>query len=134
MKLSTSLLAVTLILASCQSNEKKEDTSKSENLVEIKDGFYTEYYPGKKVIRIQGEQNEDGMRQGRWTFFNEQGKERSYTFFKDGKKNGFSYNSYPNGAPFYYGEYWNDQMVGVWKTYDEKGKFTEKDYGYPEGY
>ncbi|MBU2018596.1 MAG: hypothetical protein KJ941_03035 [Bacteroidetes bacterium] len=129
------LMGLSLILFSCSSDKTDSDSEKSnENLIVIEKGMYTEFYPGKKNIKIQGEQSEDSLRQGRWTFYNEAGKEMSYTFFKDGKKNGFSYNSYPNGAPFYYGEYWNDQMVGVWKTYDESGKVIEKDYGYPEDY
>jgi antitoxin component YwqK of YwqJK toxin-antitoxin module len=40
---------------------------------------------------------------------------------------------YPNGAIHYRGEYKNDQMVGLWTTFNEKGEVeTEKDYGYPK--
>ena len=123
-----------MVLFACSSEDTEKKEKAVENLIVIQDGMYTEYYPGKKRIKIQGEQNEKGERNGRWTFFNEKGKEMSYTFFKDGKKHGFSYNSYPNGTPFYYGEYWNDQLVGVWKTYDQDGQLIEKDYGYPDGY
>jgi antitoxin component YwqK of YwqJK toxin-antitoxin module len=129
------LLGFSLFLFSCtneETNSKIENPT--ENLTVIENGMYTEYYPGKEKVRIQGEQSDGGLREGRWTFFNENGKEMSYTFFKEGKKSGFSYNSYPNGTPYYYGEYWNDEMVGVWKTYDESGEVIEKDYGYPEGY
>ncbi len=48
-------------------------------------------------------------------------------------REGFSLVKYPNGAMHYRGEYRNDQMVGVWTTYDEKGKvISEKDYGFPD--
>jgi antitoxin component YwqK of YwqJK toxin-antitoxin module len=125
-----------LFLFSCgQETDKKEISPKEDsNLVVIENGVYTEYYPGKEKVRIQGDQNEKGEREGRWTFFSEKGTELGYTFYQKGKKHGFSYTSYPNGLPYYYGEYWNDKMVGIWKVYDEKGKLIEKDYGYPEDY
>jgi antitoxin component YwqK of YwqJK toxin-antitoxin module len=122
-----------LLMTSCSEETKPEvKTTGEEKLIEIVDGIYTEYYPGKKEMRIQGEQDDNGQRNGKWSFFNENGKELSYTFFKNGKKHGFSYNSYPNGAPFYYGEYYEDEMIGIWKTYDQMGVMTEKEYGYPE--
>lgn len=118
-----------------------EDTTVSEQkqetgfpLKEVKNGMYKEYYPGTDKVRIQGELTEDSLRNGRWSFFDESGREASYTFFKEGKKHGFSYNTYANGAPFYYGEYWEDTMIGVWKTYDTDGKLKTKDYGIPKGY
>jgi antitoxin component YwqK of YwqJK toxin-antitoxin module len=40
---------------------------------------------------------------------------------------------YPSGVIHYRGEYKNDQTVGVWTTYDEKGKvINETDFGYPQ--
>jgi len=37
---------------------------------------------------------------------------------------------YPNGNIHYTGEYQNDEMVGVWSTFDEKGNLlTKKEYG-----
>jgi hypothetical protein len=48
------------LLVSC--NDKQEDesavTEKKEDLVEIKNGIYTEWYPGKKNIKFQGAQDE----------------------------------------------------------------------------
>ena len=121
---------------SCGDSEEEKDAKmeSKQELTEVKNGVFTEYYPGRKAIRIKGEQSDEGLREGRWSFFAENGKEMSYTYFKDGKKHGFSFNSYPNGTPYYYGEYWNDQMVGVWKTYDTEGNVKEKDYGYPKEY
>lgn len=123
-----------LMLAGCGGEENPQKPVQSKELIVVKDGVYTEYYPGGEKVRIQGEQTEDGKRTGKWTYFSPDGKEMSYTFFKDGKKHGFSYNSYPNGAPYYYGEYWNDTMVGVWKSYDTLGVVSEKDFGYPDNY
>jgi antitoxin component YwqK of YwqJK toxin-antitoxin module len=45
------------LLVSCK-EKQVEKIAKKENLVEIKDGIYTEWYPGKKNIKIQGGYNE----------------------------------------------------------------------------
>jgi antitoxin component YwqK of YwqJK toxin-antitoxin module len=57
----------------------------------------------------------------------------SFTIYENGKREGFTVVKYPSGGIHYTGEYKNDKSVGIWKTYDEKGKLvTEKDFGYPE--
>lgn len=131
-KIFTYFLLIILVF-SCQSN--KEDlittTDKKENLVEIKDGIYTEWYPGKKHKKFQGAQDEKYQRDGKWVFFSEGGTELSITFYSNGLKDGFTIVKYPSGRMHYRGEYRNDTIVGVWTTYDENGKVTnEKDYGY----
>jgi antitoxin component YwqK of YwqJK toxin-antitoxin module len=138
MKLRISLvLLVSLSIFSCSRNEKTEEQAteeieKVESLVEIKNGIYTEYYPGKKQIKFQGEQDNMGNRQGKWTFYSETGIELSSTHYDHGKKHGASFAKYPNGTLHYIGEYENDKEVGVWKMYDEKGNLaTEKDYSKP---
>lgn len=120
-------------MVACTSTE--EDVAKKpkeEQLVEIKDGIYTEWYPGKKQIKYRGAQDASNRRDGKWMFYSETGLELSFTMYKNGLKEGFTVVKYPNGVLRYRGEYMNDQMVGVWTTYDEKGEVaTEKDYGYP---
>ena len=138
MKLRISLvLLVSLTIFSCSRNEKTEEKAtekieKVESLVEIKNGIFTEYYPGKKQIKFQGEQDNMGNRQGKWTFYSETGIELSSTHYEHGKKHGASFAKYSNGALHYIGEYENDKEVGIWKMYDEKGNLaTEKDYSKP---
>jgi len=121
-------------LISCEEEtQKKIDTTpkvEEEQLVEVKDGMYREYYPGKKQLKFEGMQDENKQRHGKWSFFNEKGVEITVSYYEHGKKHGHSIVKYPNGAVYYYGEYDNDKMVGIWKTYDEKGKLIEeKDYG-----
>ena len=59
-----------LIFGCKNSTDKKNDKKiKSENLVEVKDGVFTEWYPGRKIIKFQGGQNELGNRDGKWTFY-----------------------------------------------------------------
>ena len=112
------------------SYKKNDKKIKIENLVEVKDGVFTEWYPGKKQIKFQGGQDELGNRDGKWTFYAENGTELSFTLYDHGKKEGFSLVKYPNGRIHYRGEYQNDEMIGLWSTYDEKGNLiTEKEYG-----
>ncbi len=122
-----------ILVFSCQSNKKdlKAPTDKKENLVEVKNGIYTEWYPGKKNIKFQGAQDEKYQRDGKWVFFSEGGNELSITFYSHGLKEGFTIVKFPSGRMHYRGEYHNDKVVGLWTTYDENGKVTnEKDYGY----
>lgn len=112
------------------SYKKNDKKIKIEKLVEVKDGVFTEWYPGKKQIKFQGGQDELGNRDGKWTFYAENGTELSFTLYDHGKKEGFSLVKYPNGRIHYRGEYQNDEMIGLWSTYDEKGNLiTEKEYG-----
>jgi len=128
------LLMTALVIFSCTEEEetKKPLEEAVEELVEIRDGVYTEWYPGKKQVKYKGQQDEQSRRQGKWVFYAENGTELSITMYEHGVKDGFSIVKYPNGAIHYRGEYRNDQMVGIWTTFNEKGeKETEKDYGYP---
>ena len=111
-------------------DNKIDKKIKIEKLVEVKDGVFTEWYPGKKQIKFQGGQDELVNRDGKWTFYAENGIELSFTLYDHGKKEGFSLVKYPNGRIHYRGEYQNDEMIGLWSTYDEKGNLiTEKEYG-----
>jgi antitoxin component YwqK of YwqJK toxin-antitoxin module len=120
---------ITLLLFSCK-EEIKEEKKAPENLISIKNGVFTQYYPGKKHIKFQGAQDEKGNRNGKWIFKNEQGVELSVTMYDHGKKHGHSIVKYPNGSLYYVGEYFQDKKIGLWRVYDENGKLTEeKDFG-----
>jgi len=124
-----------LIVFSCKDKKVEDSTkkTKTEKLTEIKNGRFTEWYPGKKQIKFQGMLTKKGDRNGKWSFYSETGNELSMTVYVNGIREGFTIVKYPNGAIHYTGEYKNDKTVGVWKTYDEKGKLvTEKDFGYSE--
>lgn len=120
-------------LFSCESgDERVHDNIKPEKLVEIKNGKYTEWYPGKKQIKFQGMIEKNGKRDGKWVYYSEKGTELSFTIYENGLKQGYTVVKYPNGAIRYRGEYKDDKIVGLWTTYDPKGKvISEKDYGYP---
>ena len=131
MKKIVFLLATLFLISACENkSEKKKEEIPKEKLVEVKDGVFTEWYPGKKQIKFQGGQDELGNRDGKWTFYAENGTELSFTLYDHGKKEGFSLVKYPNGRIHYRGEYQNDEMIGLWSTYDEKGNLiNDKDYG-----
>ena len=131
MKKIVFLLATLFLIIACENkSEKKKEEIPKEILVEVKDGVFTEWYPGKKQIKFQGGQDELGNRDGKWTFYSENGTELSFTLYDHGKKEGFSLVKYPNGRIHYRGEYQNDEMIGLWSTYDEKGNLiNEKEYG-----
>ena len=117
------ILTLSFTFISCEHTKTKQEEKPvvKENLVEIKDGHYKEWYPGKKKLKYEGELTPKGDRQGKWNYYSEKGILLSFTFYVDGKKNGHSVVKYPNGQIHYYGQYQDDKMVGEWVTYDEKG-------------
>jgi len=138
MKTLLLIIVLTSALFSCSEEEKtlevKKDTTEvvteeEEELVELKDGLLTEYYPGKKAIKFQGRQDKDGYRDGIWLFYSETGVELSMTNYEHGVRQGHSIVKYPSGGIHYTGEYKNDKPSGIWKTYDTAGKLAStKDY------
>lgn len=133
MKKLIAFLVFGFLLQSCADKVPSKDFGKPEKLIEIKNGMYTEWYSGKKQIKFKGALDQKGNRNGKWVFYSESGNELSISGFENGKKSGFSIVKYPNGVIHYRGEYRNDEMVGIWTTYDDKGKLlTNKDYGFPD--
>jgi antitoxin component YwqK of YwqJK toxin-antitoxin module len=115
------------LIGACSEEEvktKKRETK--EDLVEIVDGVYTEYYPGKKKVKFKGRQDKNKLRHGKWTYFSPNGEELSITHYINGKREGHSIVKYPNGVIHYIGEYSNDLQIGIWKTYNEQGVLLEE--------
>lgn len=116
------------LLVACGEDEKKkekETVEDTEELTEVKNGVFTQYYPGRKKVKFQGPQDKAEQRHGIWYFYAENGVTISMTEFKHGKKNGVSLHRYPNGGTHYMGEYENDIQVGIWKTYDTDGNLVD---------
>jgi antitoxin component YwqK of YwqJK toxin-antitoxin module len=120
------LLAVLVSCSGETDKPKKKVEAQPEELVEIKDGIYTEWYPGKKQVKFKGPQDEQKRRNGIWYFYSEGGQELSVTMYEHGLRTGYSLVKYPTGVLHYRGEYANDKMVGVWTTYDESGKMVSE--------
>ena len=84
------ILIILLSLAACSSNDDSNKNAKKEVLVEVKNGVFTEWYPGKKQIKFQGSQDDLGRRNGIWRFYGENGVELSFTEYQEVVKNGFT--------------------------------------------
>lgn len=125
----TAFLCLLIVAAACSSEPKKEEPKApvKENLIEYKDGIYTEYYPGRKKVKIRGAQDENKVRDGKWVLLSDKGEEMSVTFFDKGKREGHAIIKHPNGAINYVGEYLHDEQVGIWKFYDETGKLIKEE-------
>lgn len=125
------LIAVGFI--SCESEEKTEEPKtitnldSEEDLIEQMPNMYREYFPGKKQVKITGPLDNEGKRHGTWESFFENGQKNSATYYVHGVREGHSIVYYPNGAIFYYGEYKNDEKVGLWKTFNENGELASED-------
>lgn len=127
------LIGLLFFALACKEAEEKTEAApvtEAEDVVVIENGKYTEYYPGNKQVKFEGNQDDKQQRHGKWTFYAEDGTEISTSFYDHGLKHGHSVVHYPNGVIHYYGEYHYDEKIGIWKTYDEKGKLIEeKDFG-----
>ena len=121
------LCALSFLIACGEKEEEKKTVvpEEEEVLTEVKNGIFSQYYPGTKKVKFQGPQDEEERRHGIWYFYNESGMEISMTDFNHGKKNGVSLHRYPNGSIHYSGEYKDDVQVGLWKTYDSDGKLVD---------
>lgn len=127
----TVILCLLLLATACSTEPKKEEVKApdKENLIEYKDGIFTEYYPGRKKVKMRGAQDENKVRNGKWVLLSEKGEEMSVTFFENGKREGHTIVKHPNGAINYVGEYSNNEQIGIWKFYDTSGKLIkEEDY------
>lgn len=141
----TWIVLCSIVLWSCSNTEETEATKSTketkstsgqelpvdpDDLIEVRGNVYTEYYDAEKSkIKFQGEQDAEKRRHGKWVHYHENGLEAGVTFYIHGKRNGFSSVKRPNGAMYYHGEYKDDKPVGVWKYYDESGKFL-REYNY----
>jgi len=64
----------------------------------------------------------DSLRDGKWTYWREDGKLWSEGYFKKGLRDGKGSVYYENGKKFYDCEYKNNERIGIWKFWDETGK------------
>ncbi|MGB0914485.1 MAG: toxin-antitoxin system YwqK family antitoxin [Crocinitomicaceae bacterium] len=146
MILRISILTLLIGLASCNAEDTVENAPQTEStesvtaeqetqntiieerteLIEVKENIYREYYPGKRKVKFEGPQDEEGKRHGKWQYFSKDGLELSMTMYDHGDKHGFSIVKYPNGNLHYHGEYKHNELVGVWKTYAIDGKLTNE--------
>ena len=101
-----------------------EVTPKSEPLVKIVNGTYTEYYSGGQKVKLKGLLDDEERRQGVWDYYAENGIHLSMMEYRDGLKHGVFFQRYKTGIIKRTGNYKLDQQVGEWVDYDENGMRT----------
>jgi antitoxin component YwqK of YwqJK toxin-antitoxin module len=87
-----------------------------------KDLFY--YENGNK--RVEGEYNKEGQKDGKWTYWYEDGKKWSEGYFSEGLNHKKRTTWHENGEMHYTGTYDKGKRVGVWKFYSEEGELVKE--------
>jgi antitoxin component YwqK of YwqJK toxin-antitoxin module len=127
-KKTTSKVKTTENTQSINSSKDEFAEDKSSKVVSNNpNGEYLELYANGK-IKIEG-QKKDGLRNGVWYSYFENGNKWSETSYINGQKNGVSIVNYPNGKIHYKGQYKNDKKSGNWYFYKEDGNLDyEENY------
>lgn len=87
--------------------------------------FY--YETGQK--RVEGHYDAGGKKDGKWTYWYENGNKWSEGYFTEGLDDKKRTTWHENGKLHFSGELDMGKRIGVWKFYDENGKLTkELDY------
>jgi antitoxin component YwqK of YwqJK toxin-antitoxin module len=104
----------------------KTEVEVTQNPVQNEPGLFQEFYPNG-ALKMEGKNDENGLRNGLWIAYYENGKKWSESYYVKGKKSGHSLSFYPNGNVRYVGEYLNDEKIGTWKFYDENGDLSNEE-------
>ena len=132
----TGLILLVAVLLSC-GNEKAE-VVQVEEVVEqtvAEPVAIVENEPGKmkleKILYPNGElkmegNSTDGVKEGKWTSWYENGMIWSETYFENGKKDGSTATWFPNGKKRYEGFFKNGVESGKWKYWDEAGNLMQE--------
>ncbi len=96
-----------------------ETLDEKEILKFPRSGKWTQYYKGTNKILSEG-LNKNNKREGRWVFYDQEGKIIRIINYKEGKKEGeeIGYFSYPNLIR-YEGKNINNKKEGLWKYYSD---------------
>jgi len=98
----------------------------TENQPQNEPGLFQEFYPNG-ALKMEGKNDENGLRNGLWIAYYEDGTKWSESYYVKGKKSGHSLSFYPNGNVRYVGEYLDDEKIGTWKFYDENGDLSNEE-------
>ncbi len=99
----------------------------------INDGHYTEWYAPPGHQKMEEGDYVDGVRQGKWTLWHENGKVRRVENFVNGKLEG-SWKQYrDDGTLESEQSYKNNLRDGKWVAYDSTGKHIDAECEYKAG-
>ncbi|MFK8044449.1 MAG: toxin-antitoxin system YwqK family antitoxin [Crocinitomicaceae bacterium] len=127
MKSNFYLFLLILLFFSCSTEEAKKTSTveqKAETIIPD-DGLQKSYYP-KGNLKMSGKLNAQGLKEGVWTSYFENGQKNSESTFVNGINNGYSMVWFPSGKVRYFGDYKGGKQVGEWTYFNEEGKIIEK--------
>lgn len=70
----------------------------------------------------------NGLEDGYWTYYYENGNKKAIGGYNYGKKTGQWTYYYPNGKVQQKGSYSNDKLTGIWRWYYETGELLKEEY------
>ena len=76
--------------------------------------------------KVEGWYNQAGKKDGKWTYWYQDGKKWSEGYFTNGIDDKLRTTWHENGQMHYRGKYNKGKRVGTWKFYDENGKVTKE--------
>lgn len=79
--------------------------------------------------RVEGNYNKEGKKNGKWTYWYDNGNKWSEGFFTEGLDDKKRTAWHENGELHFTGRLDKGKRIGTWKFYDEKGNLT-KDLDY----
>ncbi|MGD1847223.1 MAG: toxin-antitoxin system YwqK family antitoxin [Salibacteraceae bacterium] len=85
----------------------------------------TLYYPNGQIEQ-DGKLNENTLREGKWTYWYNDGKTWSEYEYQNGMRHGSCKVYFPNGQIRYAGQWEQDQPVGNWKFWTNAGKLERE--------
>ena len=127
-------IIISISILACEQKVNEQEEQKEQVIKEI-----VEHYPDG-VKKIEGKEV-NGVREGKWIYYYENGFIWSQGEFKNGKRTGYSIVYHENGNTKIEGNYEDGLKVGVWKFWNSDGSLSEeRDFDvdkdetvYPEG-
>jgi hypothetical protein len=86
----------------------------------VKDGIFIVYGPGASKI-LQGFYR-NGLQDGEWTMWYENGRPAAIDHYRDGRQNGRHSSWYANGQKAIEGNYRDGRREGAWTRWDPNGR------------
>jgi len=130
------LISIIAFALSCNNYDGAEIISYYQDSVPKIKVFY-KYYGDKQFVakeiryfsnhqvESEGEYDQNGKRNGTWTYYFNNGDKNRIETYKNGVKNGKEVQWYKSGKKMYEGEYLNNLPNGTWTIWNEEGKKME---------
>jgi len=87
--------------------------------------YEREYYEDGSLLK-EGKLSKNEKRDGLWKSYYRDGIVWSEGEYKNGIREGKTVTYFPNGKKYYEGQFVKAQKSGLWKFYDEEGKFVKE--------